>query len=135
MDHPGHLVGIRAVGAGGAALHRLDEVAGRRHREPQHIGIAVVPVARVVDADTGSGRRKVEGAVRRQAEYLGGAQDRAAVGVADLRDGEAAGGVDRAVDVLAERHQAGRHVQRVTRVDRVDDPAATLSRGKARRGR
>src|SRR4029079_18268978 len=48
--------------------------------------------------------------------------DRTAVGVAYVGDGDvAAGGVDRAVDVLAEGHQARRHVNGGERIRRIDD--------------
>ena len=70
----------------GNALHGLDEVAGRGHRKPQHMRVAVVPVAGIVDAHSGAGRRHVQRAVGGQAHRLGGAHDRTAVGMADVGD-------------------------------------------------
>ena len=73
----------------------------------------------IVDADACTGRRQVQSAVGGQAEGFCGAKDRTAVGVADEGDGDRLCGP--CVDVLAERDQPRRHVQRVARVGGIDD--------------
>ena len=54
---------------------------------------------------------------------LGGAQDRTAIRVTEIRDGDGTpGGVYGAVDILAERHESGRHVQSEARIRGPQNP-------------
>ena len=56
----------------------------------------------------------------RQPQRLGGAEDRAPVRVADVRHRDvAAGAVDDAVDLVAERDESRRHLDREPRVGRL----------------
>ena len=84
-----------------------------------------MPVGWIVDPDACTRSREVERAVGGQTENLCCAQDRTAVGVPDVGDRDvAAGGVDRAVDILTERT-----ARRDTRpLLRNADPRGTLER-------
>ena len=123
-DDARHLVRVGAVRSERDALYGADRITRRGHAEPEHRGVAVMPVAGIVHAHPGAGRLDVDHPVGGQPEPLRGPDDRAPVGVADVGHRAVAGPP---FDVLAERHQPRRHPEGVAGVGGVGHPGDQLA--------